>query len=303
MSENYDKVSAIAAEHLGKKAGDYSDFVDIKDVKSDLLVAIPRELNRVDYNIDNDTFVGIDAWHGFEVSALTKNGLPVSGMVKVVYPSNSPNIVESKSMKLYWNSFNMAKIADNSRDIRAEIERIATADLSECMQAPVQVTFFTERVGQPHGMNGFAEMSKYLSPDLVFDADGADTGLLVSAGRGGQLKVMTNNLRSNCRVTHQPDFGDLYIDMIGTDVPTIDSLMQYIVSFRKENHFHEECVEMIYKALQDTFEPSGLMVTALYTRRGGWNICPSRASHESLLPDTLKSASVSHTNGSCLFRQ
>ena len=303
MQSNYEKVSAIAAEHLGKKAGDYSDFVNINSVQSDLLVPIPRELNRTDYNITNETFVGFDTWHGFEVSALTENGLPVSGMVKVVYPSHSANIVESKSMKLYWNSFNMAKIGTDRNGVMHAIETIASRDLSVAIGEPVQVTFFHERSTQPHGMTGYAELDKYVHPETVFDSEnGADVELL-EASHIKQIKVFTPNLRSNCRVTHQPDFGDLYVYMKGDSTPTVDSLMQYIVSFRKENHFHEECVEMIYKALQDKFSPDELMVTALYTRRGGWNICPARASSDELLPDALRNKAVSHTNGSCLYRQ
>ncbi len=303
MSSNYDQVSAIAAEHLGKKAGDYSDFVDIDTVRPDLLVAIPRELNRTDYDITNDTFSGVDVWHGFEVSALTDNGLPVSGMAKVIYPANSPNIVESKSMKLYWNSFNMTKVAAHKSGVRKAIEVTAAHHLSEVIGAKVEVAFFTEKDTQPHGMTGFAELDKYVSDEAVFDSEqGADPDIL-QASHVKRMKVFTPNLRSNCRVTHQPDFGDLYVDMGGESTPTVDSLMQYIVSFRKENHFHEECVEMIYKALQDKFSPSYLVVTALYTRRGGWNICPSRASSSGLLPEALISTRVSHTNGSCLFRQ
>ncbi|CAM0079167.1 GTP cyclohydrolase [Vibrio phage K567] len=303
MSSNYDQVSAIAAEHLGKKAGDYSDFVDIDTVRPDLLVPIPRELNRTDYDITNETFVGFDTWHGFEVSALTEQGLPVSGMAKVVYPSDSPNIVESKSMKLYWNSFNMAKIGTDRNGVMHAIQVIASRDLSTIIGAPVQVTFFTERNTHPHGMTGYAELDKYVSDEAVFDSEqGADADILV-ASHIKRMNVFTPNLRSNCRVTHQPDFGDLYIFMQGESTPTVDSLMQYIVSFRKENHFHEECVEMIYKALQDKFNPDDLMVTALYTRRGGWNICPARASSIELLPSALSSSAVSHTNGSCLFRQ
>lgn len=300
---NYDQVSKIASEHLGKNAGDYSDFVNIKEVQSDLLVAIPRHLNRTDYGITNDTFVGFDTWHGFEVSALTNNGLPVSGMAKVVYASDSPSIVESKSMKLYWNSFNMAKLGDNKSEVVQNVADIASHDLTVLLGTDVTVTFFTTRETQPHGMSGFSELDGFVSPDTVFNSEnGADVELLQES-KLKTLKVFTANLRSNCRVTHQPDFGDLYIHMTGDKTPTRDSLMQYIVSFRKENHFHEECVEMIYKALMDKFNPDDLMVTALYTRRGGWNICPSRASSIELLPSALSSSAVSHTNGSCLFRQ
>jgi 7-cyano-7-deazaguanine reductase len=300
---NYDKVSAIAAEHLGKKAGDYSDFVNITDVKPELLVGIPRSLNRVDYDITDDTFSGSDVWHGFEVSALTKNGLPVSGMAKVIYPSNSPNIIESKSMKLYWNSFNMAVLGNTRSDVVKNVNKKASEDLSRAVGSTVKVKFFTKQFTSPHGMSSYTILDNQISNDIVFNGCDKNEDLLIADSNANQIRTWTPNLRSNCRVTHQPDFGDLYIHMKGKHVPTYDSLMQYIVSFRKENHFHEECVEMIYKALHDKFEPDELMVTALYTRRGGWNICPSRTSDKSLLPEALININVSHTNGSCLFRQ
>jgi 7-cyano-7-deazaguanine reductase len=301
---NYDTVSAIAAEHLGKNSGDYSNFVNISEVRPDLLVSIPRSLNRVDYGIDNETFFGFDTWHGFEVSTLTDNGLPISGMVKVIYPSDSPNIVESKSMKLYWNSFNMAKIGGNKREnVIAALEIKAEYDLSKLLGCDVYVNFFVDGKNKSGTMGSFALLDDYIDYDVEFDSKPTTTDLLVSDGNMSSIRVFTPNLRSNCRVTHQPDFGDLYIHMKGDEVPSFNSLMVYIVSFRKENHFHEECVEMIYKALQDKFKPDELMVTALYTRRGGWNICPARASHKHILPESLISINFSHTNGNCLFRQ
>jgi 7-cyano-7-deazaguanine reductase len=112
--------------------------------------------------------------------------------------------------------------------------------------------------------------------------------------------VGTHLLRSNCKITHQPDWGSAFIFLEGSVQPTPESLLQYLVSLRHEDHFHEEVCELIYKRLWDSFSPSALMVACLYTRRGGLDICPVRASHTHLLPAALTDI---NTLSSKLLRQ
>lgn len=299
METNYNKVSEIASAHLGKKAGDYSDFVNITTVRPDLLVGIPRELNRADHNITGDEFNGYDVWHGYEVSALNDNGVPISGMAKVKYSSKSPNIVESKSMKLFWNSFNMAKLGKTKTDVIQNIERIAATELSKVIGSPVDVKFhYYENSCYFDEYNDYQLLDNMISDDLVIDTYVDDASVLESRPDNSELvmKVRSANLRSNCRVTNQPDFGDVFIQMIGQDLPTYNSLMKYIVSFRKEQHFHEECVEMLFKTLHNRFNPEHLTVCALYTRRGGWDICPYRTTDpEDQINTPLINMHVSHT--------
>ena len=102
-----------------------------------------------------------------------------------------------------------------------------------------------------------------------------------------EIKVATHLLRSNCKITHQPDWGSAFIYLKGKQIPDLTSLLQYLVSIRNENHFHEEICEMVYKRLLDVFQPESLMVTCIYTRRGGIDICPVRVSSEELLPKNL----------------
>lgn len=305
MSENYNKVSDIASEHLGKKAGDYSDFVNITEVRPDLLVAIPRELNRTDYSIDNDTFYGVDAWHGFEVSALTENGVPVSGVVKFILASDTPNIIESKSVKLYWNTFNNAKVGKTKAEVLANVKTIAERDLSAAAGGEVRVVFLTSTNDvRSEVLNGYALLDDLITDDLVIDSTARCNPSVLEANKSVKdLAVYTANLRSNCRVTNQPDFGDVFVKMKGDSVPTPNALMAYIVSFRNENHFHEECVEMMFKHLQDKFNPTELSVVALYTRRGGWNICPARASDPTLLPTALNELTTFHVESGDGYRQ
>jgi 7-cyano-7-deazaguanine reductase len=107
-----------------------------------------------------------------------------------------------------------------------------------------------------------------------------------------EYRFFTDLLRSNCRVTNQPDWGDLFVRISTKQEIELGSVMEYLVSFRQENHFHEEVVEMIYKRFNDIFKPEKLMVAAMYTRRGGIDINPIRASHTELLDDILISTEV-----------
>ena len=264
MSEvkNYQEVVDIASKHLGKVGGDgYKD-----SYSPELLVKVPRYLNREGYGLTSDSFVGVDTWNCYEVSAITTKGQPVAGMLKIVCPSNSEYHVESKSIKLYLNSFNMTRIADNARD---------------CISGNEE--------GEAISFEDYRDLGDIVDLDEIdFTAFQSDANQLDSYEPDGgieELKLKSNLLRSNCRVTNQPDWGDVFIKIKGKKLPTADSLAKYIVSHRTVSHFHEEICEMVYKHLTDAYEPEQLMVACLYTRRGGLDINPVRASHSMLIPD------------------
>ncbi len=253
-----------------------------------MLVAVPRHFNRDQYNLDaNDLpFIGYDVWHAYELSFLTNKGLPVTGLLKVMYPATNPSIVESKSFKLYLNSFNMYRLGDTAKDGIASVLKTIKKDLIQLLETEVQLGFFQQ--GEQHGPTDFEDYP------LLEDNDFADKinfshfteapQLLKSLGKGGCLKISTHLLRSNCKITHQPDWGSAFIYIKGADLPRQEDLLQYLVSIRNENHFHEEICEMIYKRLWDIFKPNELAVSCIYTRRGGIDICPVRVSHQHLLP-------------------
>ena len=144
--KNYQEVVDIASKHLGKVGGD-----GYKDTYSpELLVKVPRYLNREGYGLTSDSFVGVDTWNCYEVSAITTKGLPVAGMLKIVCPSDSEYHVESKSIKLYLNSFNMTRIGDNSADCMAVIEARVKRDLDELLETSTTVSFYAcESEGNP----------------------------------------------------------------------------------------------------------------------------------------------------------
>jgi 7-cyano-7-deazaguanine reductase len=258
-----------------------------------LLFRIPRSENRVHYGLDNNNlpFTGVDVWNCYEVSFLTANGLPVSRMMKLIYSCESEYLVESKSLKLYLNSFNMERFAATINESEKTVSEVIKTDLSNLLETPVEAILFTEKSPEklpfpdlsdkqlielvsPEILQGL-EFSNYLeTPELI---KGQETAFL------HDYSFRTDLLRSNCRVTNQPDWGDLFVRISTKYEIDLGSIVSYLVSFRKENHFHEEVVEMIYKRLYDIFKPEKLVVGAMYTRRGGIDINPIRASHAELL--------------------
>ena len=286
--DNQSQVDIIANKHLGQKGGEgYSDTYD-----PSLLVRIPRYLNRETYNIQelNLPFVGTDVWNAYEVSTLTEKGLPVSGMMKIICPADSEFHVESKSIKLYLNSFNMSVMGKDTDEVIETIETVVAEDLSKLLEAEVLVKFFSTSKSSPsESINGFVSLGKMINLDTVnFNQYKSDASQLVIDrtfdGQPVRNKYHTDLLRSNCRVTNQPDWGDLYIEIFSSKYPTPESLAKYVVSHRKVNHFHEEVVEMTFMHLLERFQPKELMVAALYTRRGGIDINPIRATHRDLIP-------------------
>jgi 7-cyano-7-deazaguanine reductase len=256
-----------------------------------VLVAVPRMYNRMQYNIDEQKlpFVGVDTWHCYELGFLTKFGLRVQGLLKITYPADSPNLVESKSLKLYLNSFNMEYVDFSVEESINGVKATVKKDLSNLIGAEVDVEYYR------HGAdNTNFDFVKYdvleygvEIDEIVFREYNENPLLLETFGEVGEMRVVSHLLRSNCKITHQPDWGSVYIYIKGDDLPTRESLLKYIVSLRNENHFHEEICELIYLRIWERFHPEELCVTCLYTRRGGIDICPTRANNVSLLPKGL----------------
>jgi len=258
----------------------------------EMLVSVPRELNRKEYDIseDNLPFCGIDVWHAYELSFLTKKGLPVSGVLKIVYPCNNPVIVESKSLKLYLNSFNMEQYGDTPEEGIRLIERIVKKDLSKLLKTDIKLNIFVKGgTNTPFDYEEYSLLEELPEANnITFNTFKEAPELLTSDKHEPfSFKIATHLLRSNCKVTFQPDWGSAFIYMKGKNKPSKESLLKYLVSFRNENHFHEEVCEMIYKRLWDSFQPDELAVTCIYTRRGGIDITPIRASHNKLIPKYL----------------
>ena len=284
--KNYQEVVDIASKHLGKVGGDgYKDTY-----APELLVKVPRYLNREGYGLTDKDFVGVDTWNCYEVSAITTKGLPVAGMLKIVCPSDSQYHVESKSIKLYLNSFNMTRLGDNTVECILEIEERVKADLDKLLETNTTVSFYTgDDDGKALSFEGYQDLADIADLDQIdftafsSDASQLETESIVDEAK--EVKLRSNLLRSNCRVTNQPDWGDVFIRMKGKNIPCPESVAKYIVSHRTVSHFHEEICEMVFKHLIDAYKPEDLMVSCLYTRRGGLDINPIRATHSRFIPD------------------
>jgi 7-cyano-7-deazaguanine reductase len=301
--DNQNSVISIASKHLGKVGGEgYKATYD-----PELLVAIPRHFNRESYNIKEGDlpFVGGDVWNAYEVSAITKKGRPVSGMMKIYYSSDSPLHVESKSIKLYLNSFNMTPLGETGAECVEIVEKIVAEDLSKALQTDVQVSFHTGSNDTEviFGLE-YDSLNDIIDLDAVeFNTYHSDASQLKTGTRNErilELKIHSDLLRSNCRVTNQPDWGDVYIHLVGKNMPDLPSLARYIVSHRQVSHFHEEICEMMFVHLLEAYDPEKLMVTCLYTRRGGLDINPIRATHADMIPGVFIDV---HTRNAKTLRQ
>lgn len=275
----------IASTWLGKKIS------GSKEYNPSLLVAVPRAENRSQYNIKNDNlpFVGWDVWHAYEFSALTEKGLPVTRLLKLKYNCNNEFIIESKSLKLYLNSYNMSRFGNNINECLAICKENIEKDLSNILKTNVEVKFLDNSAERVCIFNKFENILNFVDEKSLKITKFKEAPDVIKLDKSKQVKehyLMFDSLRSNCRVTHQPDFGDVFIYYKSSKYINEGSLVEYLVSFRSEYHFHEECCEMIYKRLYDLLDADDeLFVCALYTRRGGIDISPARWSKNCEISD------------------
>lgn len=284
MKNQTDKIASI---HLGKKVS------GIETYDPNLIVAIPRIENRKQYKIENNNlpFKGFDIWHAYEFSSMTKNGIPVTRLIKMKYNCNSEFLVESKSLKLYLNSFNMTRFGNSVRECLDICKNTIEKDLSEKLKADVKINFIENNAERENIFNNFENIMNFVDESSLKIDKFKEAPEVLKTEKSNETKnhyLMFDSLRSNCRVTHQPDFGDLFIYYKSQTHILEDSIVKYLTSFRSEYHFHEECCEMIYKRLIDLLnENDELFVCALYTRRGGIDISPVRSNCDTIT-DALK---------------
>ncbi|MFT2796661.1 NADPH-dependent 7-cyano-7-deazaguanine reductase QueF [Serratia sp. N21D137] len=265
---SYQDHQALAALTLGKPTA-YRDCYD-----ASLLQAVPRSMNREPLGLypDNLPFHGADIWTLYELSWLNAKGLPQVAVGEISLNANSVNLIESKSFKLYLNSFNQTHFPDWEA-VRSTLQR----DLAACAQGDVSVSLFSvERLeGSPIAR---LEGECLDQQDISIDNYEFDTGYLESAA-GSQIveeTLVSHLLKSNCLITNQPDWGSVQIRYRGPQINR-EALLRYLVSFRHHNEFHEQCVERIFNDLLRFCQPQQLSVYARYTRRGGLDINPWRS--------------------------
>ncbi|WP_066704748.1 NADPH-dependent 7-cyano-7-deazaguanine reductase QueF [Curvibacter delicatus] len=269
------------------KAVPYADQYD-----ASLLYPIARIAKREEIGVPATLpFLGADLWTAYELSWLNARGKPQVALAHITVPCETPNIVESKSFKLYLNSFNNTKFAD-----AAEVQARIRTDISEavCRGSEAKGTvgvkliapelFDREPIHELDGLNLDrleVKCSQYTpAPEL----------LTAAFDEQPVSEVLTSNLlKSNCLVTGQPDWASVQISYSGPQIDQ-EGLLKYIVSFRNHNEFHEQCVERIFMDVWTRCKPAKLTVYARYTRRGGLDINPWRTSHPQALPANVRTA-------------
>ena len=280
----------LEAKVLGQNVNYPTDYCPL------ILVPVPRRLNREKYDINDPEalFRGYDTWHAYEAGFLTRKGLPVCGVLKIVYPANSPNLVESKSLKLYLNSLNMTRLGDDVPSGSESFVKSVKSALEQILETRIDIVFHTQETVPEYDFDNYAILEKLPEAAQTTFSEYTETPELLAENmcQGGEIKVGSHLLRSNCKITKQPDWGSVFIRLKAERLPAPMSLLRYIVSLRAENHFHEEICEMIYKRLHDLFQPEILSVSCLYTRRGGIDICPSRANRVEYLPEAIHDPEV-----------
>lgn len=259
----------------------------------DVLFPIARAEPRQNYALSNGALIagvsqGTDWWHVFEISWLNEYGIPQVAIGRLHIPADSPFLIESKSLKLYFNSFNFEKLS------RIEFIKTVETDLSRAAQATIRLELFAVddlAISQPSGicLDHFTPSQLEYAPNANLLAFDQDADHAIAQNSIVEQYYYSHLLRSNCPVTNQPDWGTLFIRYLGKK-PCEKALLAYIISYRQHNGFHEQCVEHIFADVWTTLQPEKLMVYAAYTRRGGLDINPCRVSDLSWMPNPVRLA-------------
>jgi 7-cyano-7-deazaguanine reductase len=266
---------------LGKTSAYRTDYAP------ELLFPIPRQAKRDELGLQGTLpFFGVDIWNGYELSWLNMRGKPQVAVARFTIPADSPNLIESKSFKLYLNSFNQTRLAGPDA-----LKILLQQDLSAAAGASVHVVLTMQEDFEKLGMG---ELDGRLLDRLDIDVDNYSPQPETLQADFDQLPVeetlVSHLLKSNCLVTGQPDWGSVQIRYYGPQIDQ-ESLLRYLIGFREHNEFHEQCVERIFTDILRQCRPQHLTVYARYTRRGGLDINPWRTNFSSAQqPSNLRNA-------------
>ena len=268
-------INEIAARSLGS-ANSYAVYTDESDAS--LLNFMPREAARKDWGITGDDMDGFDIWHSYESTFLLDSGQPVAGVMKLVFPLSNTRVVESKSLKLYLNTYDMTKMGKTFKEAISNYERRVEADLL-AGGLVVRARFFSAhvlessmRVVDAHPLAKFSLLN--VGVDVEFDDYTAQRTYIpeAQASAPGRHLVYTNVLRSRCRHTKQKDSGTAFFHVEGQYKPV--EILKTVVALREVNEFHEFCAEKLFTELSRGYSNVGVFL--LYSRRGGIDIHPVR---------------------------
>lgn len=296
-------LNEVASKHLGQQ-GSYAITTDTFDPS--FLVPMPRKLARNEWGITGNEFVGYDVWHCHEATFLLNNGLPVAGTLKVIIPCNSEFMVESKSFKLYLNTFDMCRMGNTFQEAIKAYEDQVEEDISKIVGKPVHVKFFTHAEYETGFKSEGIDPAPYFT-DLYRTIPTKDLEALnivdykaeqkhfkvLATDSNDSIAVFTNVLRSRCRHTKQKDTGAAYfIIKTGRGKVDLESLLKEVVALREVNEFHEFCSEKLFTAIKAHPLVTECMVMLLYARRGSLDINPIRATSVELMPLALITSGI-----------
>jgi 7-cyano-7-deazaguanine reductase len=256
------------------KVSSYSEHYD-----PSLLQGVPRSMSRNAIELPDELpFSGVDIWNAYELSWLNTKGKPQVAIMRCEVPITSPNLIESKSFKLYLNSFNQSKYS-SSDDVLKTIQQ----DLSECAGASVRCSLI---LANDFKHQSIGDLDGIVLDDLDISIDNYDLSAdkLIIHDKAVEECLVSHLLKSNCLITNQPDWGSVLIKYAGAQIDH-ESVLKYLISFRQHNEFHEQCVERIFYDIQRVCKPTKLTVYARYTRRGGLDINPFRSNFEAPYED------------------
>ena len=297
------EMNQIASKHLGQQ-GSYAVYTEQFDPS--LLVPMPRNIAREEWGIKGNEFKGIDVWHCHEATFLLDSGMPVAGTLKVIVPANSEFMVESKSFKLYLNTFDMCKMGKDTKEAIRKYKEQIKQDISACTNSEVEVDFFLYQKPEVDSFEDYRDMQESLIYSVeedrmiriedieITDYQGAGNHLkFVPKDTDGEYKVYTTVLRSRCRHTKQKDTGTAFF-RIATKKAALDipSLLKEVIALREVNEFHEFCAEKLYMAIASHPEVDHCTVSLMYARRGSLDICPVRSTSHFFIPNGLQRVGI-----------
>lgn len=265
-------VEELAGKVLGVRTGEYKKY------DPTVLAPVPRNMSiaHIGVTMENLPGEGFDLWYAYEFRCLTNNGLPIASALKFIFPHTTKNIIESKSLKLYCNSFTAEKMGETKEEALEKVCEIMKRDLSKAAEGDVEVSVVTVK-NKEEVFEDYIDLMTLVDPRMKVNVYNEDpTQLEVEElGEEKEYKLKFDALRSTCRLTKQPDSGSTYIYYKSKKHIKEESLVRYLASFYEEHHFHEEILITLFKRLSNILnEKDSLECCALYQRRGSLDIGP-----------------------------
>ena len=284
-----ESVEQLASKVLGTRTGEYKKYAP------EVLAPVPRNLSleHIGVKMEELEGTGFDLWYSYEFNCLTNQGLPISAVLKFIVPHTSKNIIESKSFKLYCNSFAGEKMGETKDEALKKVISIMKTDLSKAAEGDVEVSI-VDKYSREKVFENYVDLMTLVDPRMEVTEYNENPKLL-EVEDGSEEKeywLKFDALRSACRITHQPDTGSAYIHYKSKKHLNEESLVRYLSSLRFEYHFHEEILITIFERLQKILDDGDLLeCCALYQRRGSLDIGPYHAKNIDNSQDRIKLSS------------